>query len=153
MAINQAWRDDRLFGAERFIVSELFAEILNSLTEPSRENPYQREWTNAKLPTYAAGLVSKEFLVFVHRRPDVLIHGASFHSGFWIIQRSPTCTLACKYNLSAHSYMTCPQGDVLSVFMLTSSIVSVRHQGGDFCHTADPWHYGGRLGACVLGVA
>lgn len=58
-AINQAWTDDRLFGAERFIVSELFAEILNALTEPSRENPYQREWTNAKLPTYAAGLVSK----------------------------------------------------------------------------------------------
>lgn len=57
-AITQAWRDDRLFGAERFIVSDLFAEILNALKEPMRENPYQRERANAKLPTYAAGLVS-----------------------------------------------------------------------------------------------
>jgi hypothetical protein len=56
-AINTAWRDDRLHGVERFIVSDVFAEILNSLNETSAENPYRREWTNANLPTYAAGLV------------------------------------------------------------------------------------------------
>jgi hypothetical protein len=56
-AINSAWRDDRLHGVERFIVSDLFAEILNSLSETPSENPYRREWTNANLPTYAAGLV------------------------------------------------------------------------------------------------
>jgi hypothetical protein len=58
-AINQAWREDRLHGVERFIVSELFAEILNALSEASRENPYAREWANANLPAYAAGLVSE----------------------------------------------------------------------------------------------
>lgn len=56
-AINSAWRDDRLLGVERFIVSDLFAEVLNSFDEAWSENPYQREWANAKLPTYAAGLV------------------------------------------------------------------------------------------------
>jgi hypothetical protein len=56
-AINSAWRDDRLLGVERFVVSELFAEILNSLNETSRDNPYHREWLSANLPTYAAGLV------------------------------------------------------------------------------------------------
>lgn len=61
-AINSAWRDDRLHGVERFVVTELFAEILNSLNEPSRENPYIREWKNAKLPTYAAGLVCESAL-------------------------------------------------------------------------------------------
>lgn len=58
-AINQAWSEDRLHGVERFIVSELFAEVLNALSEPARENPYAREWANAKLPAYAAGLVSQ----------------------------------------------------------------------------------------------
>ena len=57
-AISQAWRDDRLFGAERFIVSDLFAEALNALEDPTRANPYQRERANAKLPMYAMGLVS-----------------------------------------------------------------------------------------------
>jgi len=56
-AINAAWRDDRLHGVERFIVSDVFAEILNSLNETSNEDLYQRERTNANLPTYAAGLV------------------------------------------------------------------------------------------------
>lgn len=57
-AVNSAWRDDRLFGMERFIVTEMFAEILNALNETTSENPYQQEWVNAKLPTYGAGLVS-----------------------------------------------------------------------------------------------
>jgi hypothetical protein len=68
-AINQAWREDRLHGVERFIVCELFAEILNALSEPSRENPYAREWANAKLPAYAAGLVSESDLVLCHWLP------------------------------------------------------------------------------------
>lgn len=58
-AINMAWQDDRLLGVERFIVSDLFAGILDSINDTSRENPYHLEWTNAKLPTYAAGLVRR----------------------------------------------------------------------------------------------
>jgi hypothetical protein len=56
-AINLAWRDDALRGVELFTVGELFAEILNSLNEAPRDDPYQRERTCANLPTYAAGLV------------------------------------------------------------------------------------------------
>ncbi|KAJ4289755.1 hypothetical protein N0V90_011085 [Kalmusia sp. IMI 367209] len=86
-AINSAWRDDRLLGVERFIVTELFAEILNALNEPSRENPYQREWSNAKLPTYAAGLYPLDI------RPETfvtpLIHGTmeeDWIDAYWVLQ-------------------------------------------------------------------
>ena len=64
-AINTAWRDDRLLGVERFIVADLFAEILNSISDTDRENPYQREWANANLPTYAAGLVRYPGQLFI----------------------------------------------------------------------------------------
>lgn len=56
-AINSAWRDDRLFGVERFVVSDIFAGVLDTMNEAHRENPYHREWENSNLPTYAAGLV------------------------------------------------------------------------------------------------
>ncbi|KAF1965866.1 hypothetical protein BU23DRAFT_574517 [Bimuria novae-zelandiae CBS 107.79] len=85
-AINQAWRDDRLLGVERFIVAELFAEILNALNEPSRENPYQREWTNAKLPTYAAGLYPLDIRVETFVTP--LIHGTmeeDWMDAYWVL--------------------------------------------------------------------
>lgn len=61
-AINAAWQNDRLHGVERFIVLELYAEVLNFVSQESRENdhgnPYITEWSNARLPTFAAGLVS-----------------------------------------------------------------------------------------------
>jgi len=55
-AINAAWQKDRLVGVEHFVVSGLFASILDALNE-SRVNPYGQEWSNARLPTYDAGLV------------------------------------------------------------------------------------------------
>lgn len=57
-AINAAWQYDRLHGVERFIVSDLFAQSLDAVNDTSHENPYLTEWMNAKLPTFAAGLVS-----------------------------------------------------------------------------------------------
>ncbi|KAJ4347895.1 uncharacterized protein N0V89_009267 [Didymosphaeria variabile] len=85
-AINQAWREDRLHGVERFIVAELFAEILNALNEPSRENPYAREWANAKLPTYAAGLYPLDIRVETFVTP--LIHGTmeeDWMDAYWVL--------------------------------------------------------------------
>jgi hypothetical protein len=57
-AINFSWKDDRLHGVERFMVSNLFAAVLDSVNETTRDNPYTVEWLNARLPSYAAGLVS-----------------------------------------------------------------------------------------------
>jgi hypothetical protein len=64
-AINTAWPHDRLHGVERFIVSDLFAQILDTITagdqgvtRDSGDNPYITEWKNARLPTFGAGLVS-----------------------------------------------------------------------------------------------
>ncbi|KAF9731818.1 hypothetical protein PMIN03_008876 [Paraphaeosphaeria minitans] len=85
-AINQAWKDDRLHGVERFIVSELFAEVLNALSEPSRENPYAREWANAKLPTYAAGLYPLD--IRVETFVTSLIHGTmeeDWMDAYWVL--------------------------------------------------------------------
>jgi hypothetical protein len=66
-AINTAWQHDRLHGVERFIVSDLFAQILDAITagtqgvtRDSADNPYIEEWRNARLPTFAGGLVSLE---------------------------------------------------------------------------------------------
>ena len=58
VAINAAWQHDRLHGVEEFIVSRVFAEILDSVNAATTENPYQRELSLARLPTYASGLVS-----------------------------------------------------------------------------------------------
>jgi hypothetical protein len=61
-AINAAWQHDRIHGVERFIVSELYTQTLDMINdEPSRDNPYMTEWLNARLPTFAAGLVSPLF--------------------------------------------------------------------------------------------
>ena len=84
-AINSAWRDDRLHGAERFIVSDLFAEILNSLSEVSGQDPYQHERTNANLPTYAAGLV---------RSPQLTYCASNFSSTHWISGLRPLSHLS-----------------------------------------------------------
>jgi hypothetical protein len=66
-AINTAWQHDRLHGVERFIVSDLFAQILDTITagaqgvtRDSADNPYITEWKNARLPTFGAGLVSPD---------------------------------------------------------------------------------------------
>jgi hypothetical protein len=63
-AINTAWQNDRLHGVEAFIVSDLFAQILDTIPtavtgapHDSVDNPYIAEWQNARLPTFAAGLV------------------------------------------------------------------------------------------------
>ncbi|ORY17956.1 hypothetical protein BCR34DRAFT_583230 [Clohesyomyces aquaticus] len=65
VAINAAWQNDRLHGVDRFVVSELFAGILDS--EMSRENAYIQEWDNARLPNYAAGLYPLEI------RPETFV--------------------------------------------------------------------------------
>lgn len=57
-AINAAWQHDRLHGVERFVVSDLFAAILDSMDDTTHSDRYSQEWSNARLPTYAAGLVS-----------------------------------------------------------------------------------------------
>lgn len=69
-AINTAWKHDRLHGVERFIVSDLFAQILDTITagdqgvtRESADNPYITEWKNARLPTFGAGLVSPDAAV------------------------------------------------------------------------------------------
>lgn len=63
-AVNVAWQHDRLYGVERFIVSDLFAQALDAVsteitgtTRDSRENSYMTEWQSARLPKFAAGLV------------------------------------------------------------------------------------------------
>ncbi|PSN68422.1 hypothetical protein BS50DRAFT_491972 [Corynespora cassiicola Philippines] len=57
LAINASWQNDRLHGVERFIVSDIFAAVLDMLNDdPSREDPYANERLNARLPTYASGL-------------------------------------------------------------------------------------------------
>ncbi|CAI6330036.1 unnamed protein product [Periconia digitata] len=85
-AINSAWKDDRLFGVERFVVSEIYAEVLNSLGDTSRQNPYHREWVNANLPTYAAGLYPLDMRHETFVTP--LIHGTmeeDWIDAFWVL--------------------------------------------------------------------
>ncbi|KAF2660137.1 hypothetical protein K491DRAFT_688460 [Lophiostoma macrostomum CBS 122681] len=73
VAINAAWQYDRLDGVEQFIVSRLFAEILDSLNAATTEDPYQQELVQARIPTYASGLYPLDV------RPEVfvtpLVHG------------------------------------------------------------------------------
>jgi hypothetical protein len=64
-SINAAWQHDRLHGVEGFIVSDLFAHVLDAIsagaegvTRDPLDHPYIVEWRNARLPSYAAGLVS-----------------------------------------------------------------------------------------------
>ena len=85
-AINTSWKDDRLHGVERFIVSGLFAAVLDTLNEMSRDNPYATEWSNARLPTYAAGLYPLDI------RPETfvtsLIHGTmeeDWIDAYWVL--------------------------------------------------------------------
>ncbi|KAF2180176.1 hypothetical protein K469DRAFT_639939 [Zopfia rhizophila CBS 207.26] len=85
-AINTAWQHNRLHGVERFIVSDVFAAILDSLNEPSRDNSYMQEWANARLPTYAAGLYPLDI------RPETfvtsLIHGTmeeDWIDAYWVL--------------------------------------------------------------------
>ncbi|KAF2878309.1 hypothetical protein BDV95DRAFT_18220 [Massariosphaeria phaeospora] len=85
-AINSAWQRDRLHGVERFIVSDLFAAILDSLNEESHDNPYSQEWSNARLPTYAAGLYPLDI------KPEMfvtgLIHGTmeeDWIDAYWVL--------------------------------------------------------------------
>ncbi|KAF2744534.1 hypothetical protein M011DRAFT_528351 [Sporormia fimetaria CBS 119925] len=59
--INQAWQNDRLQAVERFIVSDLFAQILDSIIvqEAARDrvdSAYLNEWRQARLPTFGSGL-------------------------------------------------------------------------------------------------
>lgn len=61
-AVNTSWKEDRLHGVERFVVSDLFAAVLDSVNETACDNPYSAEFSNARLPSYAAGLVSLSFL-------------------------------------------------------------------------------------------
>lgn len=78
-AINASWKDDRLHGVERFVVSGLFAAVLDAVNETARDNPYRTEWLNARLPTYAAGLVSILYILKWRRkltRPVSLGHPA-----------------------------------------------------------------------------
>ncbi|KAF2274287.1 uncharacterized protein EI97DRAFT_435373 [Westerdykella ornata] len=92
-SINSAWQNDRLHGVERFIVSDLFAQILDSLAtgaqDPAHtvpENPYINEWRNARLPTFAAGLYPLDI------RPETfvtpLIHGTmeeDWIDAYWVL--------------------------------------------------------------------
>jgi hypothetical protein len=84
-AINTAWQGDRLYGVEAFIVSELFASILDSVNE-SRVNAYFNEWSNARLPSYDGGLYPLDI------RPETfvtgLIHGTmeeDWADAFWVL--------------------------------------------------------------------
>ncbi|KAF2118890.1 hypothetical protein BDV96DRAFT_643057 [Lophiotrema nucula] len=85
-AINAAWQNDRLHGVEKFIVSDLFTAILDSVNEPSRENAYIQEWANMRLPMYAAGLYPLDI------RPEMfvmsLIHGTmeeDWIDAYWVL--------------------------------------------------------------------
>ncbi|KAF2796433.1 hypothetical protein K505DRAFT_359320 [Melanomma pulvis-pyrius CBS 109.77] len=85
-AINTSWKDDRLHGVERFVVSGLFAAVLDAVNETARDNPYRTEWTNARLPTYAAGLYPLDI------RPETfvtsLIHGTmeeDWIEAYWVL--------------------------------------------------------------------
>ncbi|KAF2199454.1 hypothetical protein GQ43DRAFT_464818 [Delitschia confertaspora ATCC 74209] len=84
-AINAAWQHDRLLGVEAFVVSQLFAPVLDSVNE-SRVNAYIQEWSNARLPTYAAGLYPLDI------RPETfvtgLIHGTmeeDWADAYWVL--------------------------------------------------------------------
>ncbi|KAF2710903.1 hypothetical protein K504DRAFT_500839 [Pleomassaria siparia CBS 279.74] len=84
--INASWKDDRLHGVERFVVSGLFAAILDSVNDTARDNPYHAEWVNARLPTYAAGLYPLDI------RPETfvtsLIHGTmeeDWVDAYWVL--------------------------------------------------------------------
>ncbi|KAF2463644.1 uncharacterized protein BDR25DRAFT_319849 [Lindgomyces ingoldianus] len=86
VSINTAWQHDRLHGVDRFVVSDLFAAILDSVNEISRENPYIQEWANARLPTYAAGLYP------LNIKPEMfitsLIHGTmeeDWIDAYWVL--------------------------------------------------------------------
>jgi hypothetical protein len=86
-AINQAWQHDRLQGVERFIVSDLYAGVIDQLNNDlSRGSPYHREWTAARLPAFAAGLYPLDIRqeTFV----TSLIHGTmeeDWIEAYWVL--------------------------------------------------------------------
>jgi hypothetical protein len=57
-ALNEAWRHDQLQGTERCIVQDVYVAMLDVMGEPDHRDAYQLERENARLPTYASGLVS-----------------------------------------------------------------------------------------------
>ncbi|KAF2261628.1 hypothetical protein CC78DRAFT_343557 [Lojkania enalia] len=91
ISINTAWHNDRLHGVEQFIVSELFAATLDQVNasgsrDDASVNPYIQEWSNARLPTYAAGLYPLDI------RPEMfitsLIHGImeeDWINAYWVL--------------------------------------------------------------------
>jgi hypothetical protein len=101
-AINISWKDDRLHGVERFVVSDIFAAVLDSVNDTARDNSYSAERLNARLPNYDAGLVSPSYFLFgksdLYRqypldiRPETfvvsLIHGTmeeDWMDAYWVL--------------------------------------------------------------------
>jgi hypothetical protein len=62
-AINGAWKDDSLRGAECCIVQLVFAAMMDVMTEPDHVDAYRLERESARLPMFLTGLVG-----FLHRR-------------------------------------------------------------------------------------
>lgn len=67
LAFNEAWKDDVLQGAEGCMVQNVFAAIMDLMTEIHHVDAYRAERESASLPIYASGLVS---LQSPHKKPS-----------------------------------------------------------------------------------
>lgn len=59
-ALNEAWKDDSLQGAEGCMVQDVFAAIVDVMRDAHHVDAYRVERESASLPIYASGLVSLE---------------------------------------------------------------------------------------------
>lgn len=66
VALNEAWKDDSLRGAEACIIQDVFAAMMDVLSEAHHIDAYGVERESAMLPKYVSGLVSLRIIWDLH---------------------------------------------------------------------------------------
>lgn len=71
VAIENAWKYDRVEGVERLVTQQIFPLIFRSLHDPEYPDQYRKERSTVQLPSYSAGLVRRLGCFFLKIGADV----------------------------------------------------------------------------------